>query len=402
MNMITIAIIFVSVLTISSMVVGFSFFSTDIKLIGNASIVNTDEFVTFNNYDKKTLKLSNYQGTSTTVTIPSKIGDKEIAIIEKEAFKSKNLTSVIMPNTITSINLRAFQNNNLTEVIIPAKVSNIAGEAFSTNNLITVSFKMENPPVTIGSNIFKDNFHLTNICIPSTADETKWQTALSKMGVASTINIIKGRKGACSLIGTGELEEETILKCGPNSYQEGNTCVCIADHIGDATSKEGCYLNPELTCFTTTWQTWSSYLLINNYTCESKNITIPNSIDGKKVGKINKQAFDGKGITSVNLGTSIENIDMYSFRNNNLTEVTIPESVKNIVLNAFANNKLTRVIFKQMTPPTLGKTIFTQNPNLKTICLPDGANEKTWTKKLKQAGLPTDVGYYHMSDVNCQ
>ena len=86
----------------------------------------------------------------------TKIGD--------EAFESRYLTSVVMPNTITSIGKYAFYQNNLTEVIIPESVVSIDNYAFGYNQLQSVI--IPNNVSYLGSSSFYCN-KLKSVSLPS-------------------------------------------------------------------------------------------------------------------------------------------------------------------------------------------------------------------------------------------
>ena len=78
-------------------------------------------------------------------------------------FSSKNLTSVVIPDSVTTIGDRAFYSNNLTSVVIPDSVTTIGNYAFSQNNLTSVT--IGNSVTTIGNYAFSQN-NLTSLIIP--------------------------------------------------------------------------------------------------------------------------------------------------------------------------------------------------------------------------------------------
>ena len=73
------------------------------------------------------------------VIIPGSINDKKVVAIGGFAFDSKQLISVVIPNTVTSIGHSAFYGNKLTSVTIPNSVTSIGSYAFWGNQLTSVT-----------------------------------------------------------------------------------------------------------------------------------------------------------------------------------------------------------------------------------------------------------------------
>ena len=70
--------------------------------------------------------------------IPASIKGVAVTHIKERAFFMKNLTSVIIPDSVTSIGEDAFRSNNLTSVYIPNSVTRIGNNAFRNSNLTSV------------------------------------------------------------------------------------------------------------------------------------------------------------------------------------------------------------------------------------------------------------------------
>ena len=83
--------------------------------------------------------------------------------IPANQFYDKQLTSINIPNTITTIDIWAFQLNNLTSVIIPNSVTTIDDYAFQQNKL--ESLIIPNSVTNIGANAFANN-QLTLVTMP--------------------------------------------------------------------------------------------------------------------------------------------------------------------------------------------------------------------------------------------
>jgi hypothetical protein len=62
---------------------------------------NTDETVT----------ITRYEGWDTDITIPAALGGKPVSKIDDEAFKNADLTSVVIPGSVTFIGTGTFEDN---------------------------------------------------------------------------------------------------------------------------------------------------------------------------------------------------------------------------------------------------------------------------------------------------
>lgn len=76
----------------------------------------------------------------------------------------------------------------------------------------------------------------------------------------------------------------------------------------------------------------------------TKNLLIPEKIEGLPVTTIGNSAFRGKGLTSVSLPNTIKNIESWGFLQNNLKKIKIPEGVETITDASFMDNQLEEVI----------------------------------------------------------
>jgi hypothetical protein len=59
------------------------------------------------------IKIIKYTGTKTEIRIPPRIWDLPVTVIGKEAFRDNQLTSVVIPDSVTTIGEGAFQIINL-------------------------------------------------------------------------------------------------------------------------------------------------------------------------------------------------------------------------------------------------------------------------------------------------
>ena len=108
-------------------------------------------------FDAWTQTITTYDAVwwGTSVVIPCKINWVAVKIIWLQAFKAKWLTSVVIPDSVTTIVNQAFMSNSLTEVIIPNGVTTIMGAAFHTNSLTSVVIPSN--VISIANNTFFNN-----------------------------------------------------------------------------------------------------------------------------------------------------------------------------------------------------------------------------------------------------
>jgi uncharacterized repeat protein (TIGR02543 family) len=286
------------------------------------SIGNNENFAYENNLlmtsDKKTVIAG--VGTLTSVTIPegvTSIGDR--------AFSWNNLTSVTLPSTLTSIGDRAFDGNSLTSVIIPEGVTSIGDSAFSYNGLTSVT--LPSTLTSIGDGAFYEN-DLTSVTLPSTltsiGDRAFYSNNLTSVTLPSTLTSIGDRAFYWAEITNFSIENNEYFTYENNLLMTSDKKTVIAG-VGTLTSvtiPEGvtsigdrAFYNNDLT-----------------------SVTIPEG-----VRSIGDSAFYGNNLTSVTIPEGVTSIGDLAFYNNDLTSVTIPEGVRSIGDSAFYGNNLTSV-----------------------------------------------------------
>ena len=91
-----------------------------------------------------------YDSKLTTIVIPS-----SVTSIGDYAFWGNKLTEVTIPSSVTSIGWGAFEGNQLTEVTIPSSVTSIGKRAFAYNQLTKIIFP--STPLTIYNTSFNNN-----------------------------------------------------------------------------------------------------------------------------------------------------------------------------------------------------------------------------------------------------
>jgi hypothetical protein len=111
--------------------------------------------------------ITKYLGSKSEVIIPSKIQKLPVIEIDSEAFKGRNLTSVIISNGVKYIGKNAFEDNKLVSVNIPNSITLISEGAFYNNKLTNIT--IPNNVTSIGSWAFREN-PLTFISVPNSVN----------------------------------------------------------------------------------------------------------------------------------------------------------------------------------------------------------------------------------------
>ena len=180
--------------------------NTNVEIDGTPVIEETGEESIFD-FDSTTGTILGFKNgiypTPTEINIPDKIDDVDVEVIAEGAFYGKGLTSVRLPNTLTTIEAGAFSgtdpsnpsegtSNNLTEVKIPEGVTTIGVAAFQFNSLETVV--LPTTLTSLGNYAFYNNPTLVSAYIPeglTTIGESTFQNCgLLGIEIPSTITTI--------------------------------------------------------------------------------------------------------------------------------------------------------------------------------------------------------------------
>tara|TARA_Y100000991_G_scaffold202244_1_gene175912 strand:- start:1521 stop:4118 length:2598 start_codon:yes stop_codon:yes gene_type:complete len=233
----------------------------------------------------------------TSVNIPN-----SVTSIGDYAFGETPLNNVTIGNSVTSIGDSAFEETQLTNVTIPSSVTTIGNGAFARTQLTNVT--IPNSVTSIGIRAFVRT-PLTNVTIPNSV------TGIGKSAFAYT-----------------QLTNVTI----PNSVTS----------IGN-----GAFANTQLT-----------------------NVTIPNSVTS-----IGDFAFARTPLTNVTIPNSVTSIGNYAFADTQLTNVTIPNRDTYIADNAFDSNVIITRVNTDVQPTRNAVVSPTDDPN--HLNIRDGTTEIT-------------------------
>ena len=129
-----------------------------------------------------------YKGTAADVTIPSRYKGKPVTMIDHAAFHNSAVTSVTIPDSVTSIHDSAFSYcSSLTNISIPNSVTYIGSFAFEGCTKLE-SITLPSSLLTISEFLFYDCSQLTTIHIPDSVSSIR-QYAFYNCGKLETIRI---------------------------------------------------------------------------------------------------------------------------------------------------------------------------------------------------------------------
>ena len=262
------------------------FFLMMLPLVASADAVEIDGIYYYLTAETKQAEVTkNPSKYSGSVLIPEKVTyesvEYSVTSIGNEAFHNSygGLTSVTIPNSVTTIGYRAFYNcTGLTSIAIPNSVTSIVKEAFYHCSGLT-SVTIPNSVTSIGDFAFDSCSGLTSITIGN-----------------SVKSIGDFAFDSCSGLTSITVEE------GNSIYDSRDNCNAIIE-TGTNELVFGC-----------------------------QNTIIPNSVTS-----IGDCAFVGcSGLTSITIPNSVTSIGVQAFYHCfGLTSITIPNSVTSIEVGAF-------------------------------------------------------------------
>jgi hypothetical protein len=243
--------------------------------------------------------ITGYTGNAKKITIPEQIGGLPVTAIGEEVFYGKQLTSVIIPDSVVTIGNRAFCRNEITSLIIgkgvttvgdaafgvnrltnvtiPDSVTAIGDAAFNTNKIISVT--IPDSVTTIGEGAFMEN-PLTSVTITANVDIQ----VTSFSSLLYTLYAKGGRKAAIYTF---------------SRSRNGDFNIMVSNNTVE----------------------------IESYRGTAKVIVIPEKINSLPVTAIGMAAFAVKGLTSVTIPGSVTAIGNTAFASNVLTRITIGADV---------------------------------------------------------------------------
>ena len=337
------------------------------------------------------------------VIIPGSINDKKVVAIGGSAFTTKQLISVVIPNTVTSIGDNAFANNQLTSVTIPNSVTSIGNGAFASNQLTSIT--IPDSVTSIGDSAFLEN-QLTSVKIPnsvtSIGDYAFGENQLTSITIPSSVTSI-GDGAFLENQLTSVKIPNSVTSIGYEAFANNQlTSVTIpisVTSIGKVAFNSNQLSDEDAFIYKRNSDGSIDNTTIISYGGKNKSPIIPDSITS-----IGNSAFASNQLTSVTIPDSVTSIGDSAFWENQLTSITIPDSVTSIGNSAFSNNKLTTVTIPNSVT-TIGWGAFRNNQLTSVTILrsfksygnnafaKDESSNPNLTKIINKTGKSIDWGF---------
>ena len=308
---------------------GYAAFSTNITLRAKGNIKERPQdescFTYYDNGDG-TLTVSGYdvEKCGTDVNIPEKINGLSVTKIGSGAwqtnkgFSKLGLTSVVIPDTVTTIGAFAFYGNNVSKLKLGDGVKKIGGEAFNLNDLTEL--------------VLSDGLEYLD-------NEAFAQNKLTHAELPKSLTYMGG-----GVFNRNNFPEDNPMVYGVD--ENGNTDYTVLDSY--ARNELNNYVIPS-TVKTIAHRAFRGVRI--------NGLTIPSNVE-----MLNSQAFNSAVINSIMIEDGLKNIissDSYgggTFKETVFNcELTLPSTVEHIDVNTFNGSNIKTINIKKGEGSIIGE-----------------------------------------------
>ena len=343
------------------------------NFIFNSSLSDTAQtdldYLKYTKNEDNTITITNCLPDAVKINISKEIDGLPVTTIGENAFSGcGGLTSVTIPDSVTSIEDYAFSSCPLTSVIIPNSVTNLGIGVFSGCSDIKTAV-IGNGVTNISELTFSGCSGMVDVVIPDSVTAIGGQSfydcgSLTKITIPDNVTSIDDSAfSGCSGL-TSVTIPDSVTIIGSSAFEKcsGLTSVEIPDSVTiiDDSTFSGC---SGLT-----------------------SVTIPDSVTS-----IGDSAFkECSGLTSVEIPDSVTIIDDSTFSGcSGLTSVTIPDSVTSIGIAAFEKcDNLDSIYITDLAaylniefgneysnPMCYANKLYINNKRIRSVEIPDGVTK---------------------------
>ncbi len=315
-----------------------------------------------------------YCGTITSIDIPN-----TITSIGKDAFNNcASLTSIEIPNSVTSIGELAFRGSSLTSIEIPSSVTSIGNNALLVNSLTEISvaagnkyfcakdgvlftkdmtgliqypigstqtsYDIPNTVTSIEMSAFHECTSITSISIPNSVTSIAYEAFEQCENLAS---ITFGDNSQLTSIGSYAFDSctslpsivipSTVTSIGKRAFSDCSSLTEIV--IPSAVTSIGDYAFQGCTSLASVTFGDNSQLTSIGTSAFSDCSSLTDIVIPNSVTSIGESAFDGcTSLSSIEIPSRVTSIGSYAFYQcKSLTSIEIPKGITSIKTNTFYN-----------------------------------------------------------------
>ncbi len=380
-----------------------AYYALNVKTEGTSDIVKVNDYLFYTcdnvNY------LIGYVGTDTVLVLPDKYNGQNYEIYDHAFCDCYNLTSITIPDGVTSIRDYTFiECNSLTSITIPGSVTSIDSMAFAhsgrlqnvyitdiaawckieglyylmeygsnkklyLNNVLLTNLVIPEGVTSIGDYAFYSCSSLTSITIPDSVTSIgeyafSWCSSLTNITIPDSVTSIDewAFEGCYKLV---EVINKSSLNITKGSEDNGYVA-CYALNVKTEGTSDIVKINDYL------FYTYDNVNYLLGYVGNDTELVLPDKYNGQNYEIYDHAFCDCYNLTSITIPDSVTSIGEYAFSwCSSLTSVTIPDSVTSIGEYAFSwCSSLTSITIPDSVT-SIGEDAFYRCSSLTSITIPD-------------------------------